>query len=185
MIIFGEMWFPILIGILIVASPILIRKIQLDYKTNTGLSKLGVVFGGIFFSLYGMTIVNTALYTEWVFASDNILFKVFGYVLMLLGFIIMAEAFVEFRSFKRVFSLKADKVISTGVYRFSRNPQYLGYHLLLLGFTLPFRSIIALIFILIHLIVVAVFFVSGEEKYLEKTLGDDYLQYKLRVRRWL
>ncbi|CAB1061083.1 Putative protein-S-isoprenylcysteine methyltransferase [Olavius sp. associated proteobacterium Delta 1] len=182
---FDELWISSIIGVLIFTSPLLLLKIHSDYKKIAELSKIGVVFAFILFSLFGMAIVNTALFTRWVFAPDNILYKVFGYAFMLIGLIIMAEAFVEFRSFKRVASLKADKVISTGVYRFSRNPQYLAYYLLLIGFSFPHRSVFAFILILIHIIFVEVIFISGEERYLEKSLGDEYLQYKKRVRRWI
>ncbi len=186
--IFGEMWIPLLIGLLIVVCPFLLIKIYSDYKTKAELSKLGVVFAYIFLSLFCMTIINATLHPIWVFAPDNILCKIFGYIFMLTGLIIIAEALVEFRSFKKVTSLtylKADKVITTGVYRFSRNPQYIAWHLLLIGFSLPYRSVIALILILIHFMIIGLIIVPGEEKYLEKLLGDEYVQYKKRVRRWL
>ncbi len=175
---FGEIWIPFLIGLLIVASPPLLLKVRSDYKTKAGLSKPGVVSAYILLGLFCMTIINATLYSRWVFAPNNILYKIIGYIFILTGIIILTEALVEFGSFKRIFfltnsGLKADKVISTGVYRFSRNPQYIAYHLLLIGYTLLSRSIIGLII------------VPGEEKYLEKSLGDEYVQYKKRVRRWL
>ena len=55
--IFGELWIPSLIGVLIVASPLLVWKIHSDYKTKAELSKIGVVFGCILFSLFGVAIV--------------------------------------------------------------------------------------------------------------------------------
>ncbi len=179
-----EIWVFFLVAILIVATPLLLRKIYSDY-TKAEVSGKSVLFGYIFFSLFIMTILNAAQYTRWVFASDNLLFKVLGYVLMSTGILIITEAFVEFRSFKRIHGLKVDKIISTGVYRFSRNPQYLATFLFIIGFSLLYRSIIAFILTPIFIILVDVFFVSGEEKYLEKSLGNEYLQYKKRVRRWL
>ena len=180
-----EILFPSLIGVLVVASPFLLLKIHSDYQKETGLSKLGLVFGCFLFTMFGVVIGMAPVYSRWVFAPNSLLFIILGYAIMLTGIIIMVEAFVEFRSFKRVFTLKTDKVISTGVYRFSRNPQYLGYILFLIGFSLPYRSILAFIFIVTHIIVVEVIFIQGEERYLEKKLGDEYMQYKKRVRRWL
>ena len=184
MLTMDEIWALSLVGILIVATPLLLRKIHSTY-TKGEVSGISILFSYIFFSLFIMTILNAALYTRWVFAPDNLLFKVFGYVLMSTGIIIIFEAFFEFRSFKRIHGLKADKVISTGVYRFSRNPQYLATFLFIIGFSLLYRSIISFILTPIFIIIVDIFFVSGEEKYLEKSLGDEYLQYKERVRRWL
>lgn len=76
-------------------------------------------------------------------------------------------------------------VVTTGIYRFTRNPIYLGWFLYLLGGGLEglslFRVSIALCAIaLLHWAVVL-----HEEQYLENTFGEDYLQYKRRVRRWL
>lgn len=187
---FGDMWIPFLLGLLLVVCPFLLIKIYSDYKTKSELSKVGVVFAYIIFGLFCMTIINTTHYPKWVFAPDNILYDVFGYIFIVSGIIILAEALFEFNSYKRIFfltnsGLKADKVISTGVYRFSRNPQYIAYHLLLIGYALPSMSIIPLILILIHIMIIGLIIVPGEEKYLEKILGDEYIQYKKRVRRWL
>jgi len=41
--------------------------------------------------------------------------------------------------------------------------------------SLPNRSVIAFILIIIHIILVEVFFIAGEEKYLKKILGTDFL----------
>ncbi|MHB8137855.1 MAG: methyltransferase family protein [Smithellaceae bacterium] len=184
----GELWIPFLIGLLIVASPFLILKIHSDYKTKAELSKLGLVCTYILLGLFCMTIINATLYSRWVFAPDNTVCNVFGYIFMLTGITISVEAFVEFRSLKRIFSqtyLAADKVITTGVYRFSRNPQYIGWHLFFIGLSLLSRSIVAITLILIHLTIFQFIVIPGEEKYLEKLLGDEYMQYKKRVRRWL
>ena len=183
--IFGEMWIPFLIGLLIVTSPFILFKIHSDYKMKAELSKPGFVLSYIFYSLFGMAIVNAALHSKLVFSPGDIPYGIIGNIFMVAGGVIIAEAFFEFRSIKRINGLKADKVISTGIYRFSRNPQLIGYHLFLIGFSLPYRSILAIILILIHLIIMNFIFVSGEEKFLEKSLGDEYARYKKRTRRWL
>jgi protein-S-isoprenylcysteine O-methyltransferase Ste14 len=180
-----EMWVFFLIIILIVLSPIFIRRIHLDYKTNGELSKKSAIFNFILFGLFFMTTLNAALYTRWVFAPNNLLYKYFGAAFISVGILIITEAFIEFRSFRRVNGLQADKVISTGVYRFSRNPQYLAMFLFLIGFSLIYRSIIAFTLTPIFMVIVNVVIIPGEEKYLEKTLGEKYIQYKKKVRRWV
>ena len=72
-----------------------------------------------------------------------------------------------------------------GVYRFTRNPIYLGFLLMVIG--LPLNSG------LYSGIVIAPFFavtmnrlvIEREEAYLEKKFKDVYTSYKSRVRRWL
>lgn len=180
-----EIWAFSLVVILIIVSPFLLRKIHSDYKTKAELSIKSVIFVYIFFGLFTMTILNAALYTRWIFAPDNLLYRLLGYVFTAAGVLIIAEAFIEFGSFKRVSGLQADEVVSTGVYRFSRNPQYLAIFLFLTGFSLCYRSIIAFVLIPVFLMIVHVIIIPGEERYLNKELGESYFQYKNKVRKWL
>ncbi len=180
-----EIWVFSLIAVLILLVPFFLRKINSDYKTAFELSRKSVIYNLIFFGLFTMTILNAALYTRWTFVPDNFPCRVTGYVLILVAVIIIAEAFFEFRSLKRVSGLQADRVIASGVYRLTRNPQYLALFLFLIGFSLYHRSVIAFILIPIFFLLVNTFIITGEEKYLEKSLGNNYIEYKKRVRRWV
>jgi len=81
--------------------------------------------------------------------------------------------------------LHTRQIVTTGIFRFSRNPIYLGWFLMLLGGgvanTSPFQVLLALLMIaLLHWAVVL-----REEEYLENRFGDQYRRYKGEVRRWL
>ena len=69
------------------------------------------------------------------------------------------------------------EIVTSGPYRFSRNPIYLGFVCFLVGFTFIFRTYWGLI--LSQLVI------KYEEAYLEKKFGEVYTNYKSRVRRWL
>jgi protein-S-isoprenylcysteine O-methyltransferase Ste14 len=86
----------------------------------------------------------------------------------------------------RVISLSPQNaLITSGPYRFSRNPLYLGGNVFIfLGAALFVGSPSALAFTLLHLPVMDLF-IRREEKQLEETFGDDWLRYKKQVRRWL
>jgi protein-S-isoprenylcysteine O-methyltransferase Ste14 len=76
-------------------------------------------------------------------------------------------------------------IVTTGPYRFTRNPIYLAFSLLQLGLALLVGSwwllaTLVLAFALMHWIVV-----PREERYLEARFGDEYRRYKASVRRWL
>ena len=76
-------------------------------------------------------------------------------------------------------------IVSTGIYRLSRNPIYLGWFIFALGQGVKnvslFQIVVSLLMIgLLHWAVVL-----REEKYLEDMFGNEYLQYRARVRRWL
>lgn len=77
------------------------------------------------------------------------------------------------------------RIVSNGTYRFSRNPIYLGWSMLILGGGLERLSLIPMLVapLMIGLLHRAV--VLPEEEYLENTFGEEYLRYKRSVRRWL
>lgn len=72
-----------------------------------------------------------------------------------------------------------------GVYRFSRNPIYLGFTLIYAGFAVAMNSPLALAGLLPCLIVIDRFVVAREERYLDVKFGQEWRAYRARVRRWL
>jgi len=72
-----------------------------------------------------------------------------------------------------------------GAFRYTRNPMYLGIAIGLLGLAVLMRSYVNLAFPIVFLIVMDVAFVRREEEILEERLGDEYLAYKARIRRWI
>ena len=76
-------------------------------------------------------------------------------------------------------------LVTDGVYRFTRNPIYLGMALLHLGSALAADSGVALALLPPLLAVVQVGVVSREERYLESKFGDGYRRYRSAVRRWI
>jgi len=79
----------------------------------------------------------------------------------------------------------ASTLITTGFYRFTRNPMYMGMFLMLLGVAFLLGSIAVLFPVLLFILVIRNNFVLGEERFLEATFGQHYLDYKSAVRRWL
>ena len=79
----------------------------------------------------------------------------------------------------------ANQIVSSGIYRFTRNPMYLGMALLYLGLALWFRSSWAVILLPVVILVIRTQVIAREERYLAKKFGDEYLSYKAKVRRWL
>lgn len=72
-----------------------------------------------------------------------------------------------------------------GPFRFTRNPIYIALALIYLGVTCIFNTLIALALLPIALATIHIGVIRREEKYLEIKFGDEYLQYKERVRRWI
>lgn len=76
-------------------------------------------------------------------------------------------------------------LIETGVYRWTRNPMYLGMALVITAFALVLNSLWFLIGTIAFMLSVYQLAVRPEEHYLTNKFGDDYAAYCARVRRWL
>jgi protein-S-isoprenylcysteine O-methyltransferase Ste14 len=76
-------------------------------------------------------------------------------------------------------------IVRTGPFRFSRNPIYLSFSLLVLGVALLVSSwwLVATLAVAVALMSFVV--VPREERYLERRFPSEYLPYKASVRRWL
>jgi protein-S-isoprenylcysteine O-methyltransferase Ste14 len=77
------------------------------------------------------------------------------------------------------------KLVVTGLYRFVRNPMYIGALLIVIGEALYFQSLILIIYAMISFGFLHIFLRFFEEPYLDDKFGDSYVRYKRSVRRWL
>lgn len=107
--------------------------------------------------------------------------------LVLAGLLVIgwpALAFVQKKTGLVPFS-KATSLVTGGLYRFTRNPMYLGMLMILLGAALKFGSIGALLPVPFFPLVMQQRFIIPEERFLLETFGDEYRAYRQQVRRWL
>ncbi len=77
------------------------------------------------------------------------------------------------------------KLVVTGLYRFSRNPMYIAVALVLWGWTLGFHSRPLAIYALAVMAAFHLRVVFGEEPWLARTHGQEWDRYKARTPRWL
>jgi protein-S-isoprenylcysteine O-methyltransferase Ste14 len=80
---------------------------------------------------------------------------------------------------------QATSLITGGIYRFSRNPMYVGFAFILLGWGIWLSSLWALLCVAGFVAYITVFQIIPEERALDKLFGDEYQQYKNKVKRWL
>jgi protein-S-isoprenylcysteine O-methyltransferase Ste14 len=76
-------------------------------------------------------------------------------------------------------------LVTTGLYRYTRNPMYLGMSLIYAGFAVFADSVAALAFLPALLVLITYAVIKREEHYLEITFGEAYRAYKRKVRRWV
>jgi protein-S-isoprenylcysteine O-methyltransferase Ste14 len=76
-------------------------------------------------------------------------------------------------------------IVTTGPYRITRNPAYLGMALVYVGVALMSDALWVLAPLPVVLAVVDRGVIAREERYLERKFGQEYVDYRSRVRRWL
>ena len=76
-------------------------------------------------------------------------------------------------------------LITYGLFKFSRNPMYLGTALVLIGIVIYFGKIILFLAPFAYFITTNIFTIPIEERNLESAFGNKYLQYKKHVRKWI
>jgi protein-S-isoprenylcysteine O-methyltransferase Ste14 len=79
----------------------------------------------------------------------------------------------------------SSSVVTTGVYRWSRNPMYLGFLFVLAGWGVYLGSAAALLFLPAFVLYMNRFQIAPEERALQAKFGASYTGYMRRVRRWL
>jgi protein-S-isoprenylcysteine O-methyltransferase Ste14 len=77
------------------------------------------------------------------------------------------------------------RLVTDGPFRFTRNPEYLGLAMLYAGIALLRNSLWAILLLPVVVYVIQREVIGREERYLERTSGEEYLAYKARVRRWV
>ena len=79
----------------------------------------------------------------------------------------------------------ASSLVSTGVYRFTRNPMYLGLLLVLLGWATFLANAVAFLVAPLFVLYINRFQITPEERALSSLFGAEFSAYKARVGRWL
>lgn len=79
----------------------------------------------------------------------------------------------------------ATALVTSGVYRYTRNPMYVGLALVVLGWTAFLGSAVALLGLVVFVAYITRFQIMPEERALSAKFGADYSGYTSRVRRWL
>lgn len=79
----------------------------------------------------------------------------------------------------------SSSLVTSGVYRFSRNPMYLGFLLMLLAWGSYLANALALVFAPLFVLYLNRFQIAPEERALKARFGPDFVNYAARVRRWL
>lgn len=120
-------------------------------------------------------------------SKSNMWLKITGIILAALGVFVFVISMTTMRNSWRAGVPENEKteLVTSGIYRYSRNPAFLGFDMMYIGILVAFfnwwlYAITFLAVLMLHLQIVNV-----EEDYLIVTFGDEYLSYKKQVCRYL
>ena len=110
-----------------------------------------------------------------------------GIALVALGLALFAAALVEFRRHRTTVipHREPSALITTGIYRLSRNPIYLADALILAGLSLIWGAVSGLLLVPIFLALVTARFIRPEEARLRAGFGVDFDAWARNTRRWI
>ncbi|MEL7004363.1 MAG: isoprenylcysteine carboxylmethyltransferase family protein [Bacteroidota bacterium] len=110
-------------------------------------------------------------------------------VFILLGVAAGVLGILEFRKHKTTVDPsdpnKASTIVTTSIYRFTRNPMYLGMALVLFGIIIRYGNPLTLVSIVFLVWYLTQFQIKPEEEILKEKFGESYQDYLEKVRRWV
>ncbi len=136
-------------------------------------------------AFHHVPLMLASYYGVWSIPIDKTFALTGGLILFVIGVIILPMGMIEFRSLRRSTGQDISKLITTGIYRWSRNPQFVGWFLMLLGISLAGRSGFAFAFTGVFTIVIYLYTILLAEPYLESLYGEKYRLFKKRTARWI
>ncbi len=134
--------------------------------------------------LVGALILNfiVPIPTSWSFV-----FRVIGGLADIMGILLVSSAFSQMIKAHTTPDINhpTTALVTTGPYRFTRNPIYLGFFLIYLGFTLLAGTLWGILLSPFLIWTVTQGIIQIEEGYLKHKFEEEYTSYFSRVRRWI
>lgn len=162
------------------------QGIQTD---QIGKGKVGFVkFVEVTMKVAAVLVLAAGLVSIFIGTSHSpVVVRVMGAVISVAGTIMFIVAVQTMRDSWRAGVSKTDKteLVTNGIYQISRNPAFLGFDLLYIGTLLMFFNWILCILTAFAIIMYHLQIVNVEEDFLLATFGNEYLQYKKKVCRYI
>ena len=134
----------------------------------------------------GIAIFSSKSFFNQFFSYNNNIISLF---LLILGLTIFVYAVKSFRMQKTTVNplepRQASSLVTTGIFKFSRNPMYLGMLIILLSITFKFNLIGGMIASIFFYIFITKFQIIPEEVAMNDLFGNEFIEYSKKTRRWI
>ena len=139
--------------------------------------------------IYGAALV-TGLVLHFIYAMPCLPHRLapwIGLALIVVSILVAGSAIRALARANTTFDTRkpSTAIVVDGAFRYSRNPMYVSLTLLYLGIAALVNTLWLVLLVGPLLAVVQRGVVVREERYLERKFGEEYRQYKTRVRRWI
>lgn len=145
--------------------------------------KISTFFWGITWvvEIFTDQIINKKFYILF----NNILINYIGILVITIGVCIFITAMISMKTSWRVGIDKntKTKLITYGIYNYSRNPAFVGFDLMFIGLFLTYPNILTLLIFIANVISIHRLILQ-EEKHLENLFGTEYVSYKEKTPRY-
>ena len=136
------------------------------------------------FICWGLSLIR-AIFPSFGWVDVPIWLSWIGACMLFVSTLVLLLSFYELGSSLRYgLPEQETKLKTSGLYRFSRNPLYLGVFMVTISCTIFFPNILNIV-IGLYCIAMQCLMISGEEKFLAEKFGNEWEVYKTRVRRFL
>ena len=110
-------------------------------------------------------------------------------IILLIGALILINPIFKFIKSKTTIDpikfKKVNKLIISGIYKYSRNPMYLGLLMIVISTSIFFLNIFSITTPLLFYCWINRFQIKREEIFLTEKFGEEYMSYKIKTRRWI
>jgi len=112
-----------------------------------------------------------------------------SFIIFLIGVLILINPIFKFIKSKTTIDpikfKKVNKLITSGIYKYSRNPMYLGLLLIVISTSIFYLNIFSIITPILFYFWINRFQIKREEIFLKEKFGKEYLLYMTKTRRWI
>ena len=112
-----------------------------------------------------------------------------SFIILSLGILIFVNPVLQFIKSKTTVNPiqfeEVNKLVTSGIFKYSRNPMYLGMLMIVLSTSIFYLNIYSILTPLLFILWINKFQIKREEEFLIEKFGDKYITYKKRTRRWI
>jgi len=154
-----------------------IFRVRKEYQHAGLLSNFTVTVVWFEYIFVTLLVIASSIYAPWQIFELTGITTLVGILLILAGIVTFSIGIAQFGSFRRMSGQDTNQLITSGIYKKSRNPQNFGWYIGLVGIAILGMSPLALGFTLAFILLLHIYITGIEEPFLRKMYGKKFKTY--------